>query len=205
MNTFIRATLSLILIVAFTGCTAESGDQIEQQQTDSPAPVETSEIFVDTLSIEGMPEPIEMRSYQTPPGFPTPFSTAYPATMVADTRSTSEGEFIRFVSDADATQDRQVLVEYQLYPDTSEFQTVYEFNRTRAESYGELSQRTPHIQGAVTEFTFVSPDQSGYIVFGERESRYYSILVRFPSGYSEGYGPRTEAIFDHWEWLSKDG
>lgn len=205
MHTLKHALLPVLLCVALAGCTANSGEPTEQQ-ADTLASAEAGEVFVDTVSIEGNAEPIELKRYQTPEGFPTPFSTAYPANMVLEETSTPGiGDFVRIVSDPDAAPDSQVLVEFQAYPDTSEFEIVYEANRRRAEGYGELSQRRPHIVGAVTEFTFVSDDDSGYIVFGERANRYYSILVRFPASYSEGYEPRIESIFKHWQWLNGGG
>lgn len=147
----------------------------------------------DTLLIEGMPEPVTLQLYQSPPAWPFSFYTYLPPQMQAQTQSSGEGDAVVFAfSDARLT--------FFTFPET--------VDREEAKERAKAALATSEMHTCENKYEwqwscFVAaddPSQIKKVYVGENSGRYFYFLVHMPAEYADGFTPRYNLILDEWQW-----
>ncbi|MDQ3556703.1 MAG: hypothetical protein M3409_07980, partial [Gemmatimonadota bacterium] len=173
-------------------------------------PAERAASVQDTLAIEGMREPVTLRLYTPPAGFPLPFSTYVPEDMRAETVSSGEGDGVRFVAHFGGVPNEHALVHLFVYPVDALPEHARETVRAIAESYGpvrEFGEIEPadRFGWAAEQYRISgrgpgSETMIGDVGLGERNGRWFHIVVQHPAEFSDGFAPRAQRILDEWRW-----
>jgi hypothetical protein len=195
-------------------------DAVETAAADRP------ETLVDTLLIEGMPEPSTARLLRSPPAFALPFSTYVPEGIAADfdppenadqAAAGTGGDGVRFAAAFTGTPDDRAYMHVRIYargaPQLSPREAVGAFLRTRQpqddpvgaididEPYDEID---PPAWGEQA-FTFMYRGDgdvltSGRLVVARHQDRAFHVLTHYPAEYGDGLAPRFARILEHWRW-----
>ncbi|MEW5929808.1 MAG: hypothetical protein AB1941_20325, partial [Gemmatimonadota bacterium] len=92
---------------------ADTASEIPAQST---GPTSRPDTLRDTLTLEGTAQPMVLRLYRTPPGFPLPFSTYHPADLAPETATSAEGGTVRFVANFGGRRTDSAYVEVRVHP-----------------------------------------------------------------------------------------
>jgi hypothetical protein len=160
-------------------------------------------IRVDTISVEGMPEPIELRLTREPPEFDLPFTTYVPEGFLIEPKEDGDLDAIRFVAAFGGVRNPSAFLEVAAYPP--------EIAPDRASWVGSSIQGlTPLPQGerradwAVEEWRAEGRDPSGpyvaWLGLGRAGERWFHVLSRYPLEYGDGFPPRAAVILEEWRW-----
>lgn len=163
--------------------------------------------LVDTLVVEGMPDPREMRLVESPPGFPLGFSTYVPADWRADEISSGEGDAVRLARNAGGTEDPVAAFVLFVYPAGASEADARALAEQVASSRGDqvepLADPDPWALEALRfrETTGDPPGRiTGWIEVGREGGRLFHVLVYHPAEYGDGMGPTVGALVRHWRW-----
>jgi hypothetical protein len=212
------AGLAGLLLVA--ACDPEPAGR--PQADDAPAPVpsptanntpaagaDRPETRTDTLLLEGMPEPVELRLIRAGQG-PLPFSTYVPPDMQAEV--TEEGAVARFTAAFAGRPRADAFLEVYLFPPgTGPEQAVASARDYLPGQLGADAPRTGRFEGeeeaqpaTLDSFVFTyrrqGQDYTGSIAVLRAAGRLVRVVQHYPAEMGDGFGPRTEMILRHWQW-----
>jgi hypothetical protein len=190
-------------------CGPQAGDDAQLPASGSEPERMQDAILHDTILLEGVPEPVELRHVQAPDGFPMPFST-YATPDFAVEAGEGEGEVptVRFVAEFGGARNDEAFLEIAAHPPgTSRAEAearamatlegpaepVPEQERRRGWALAEWRLRDGAAPGS-------GEARIGRVGLGTREGRYFHVLTRYPAEYGDGFGPRAASILDHWRW-----
>lgn len=172
---------------------------------------------LDTLRIEGMPEPMPLRLYGTPDDFRPGFGAYVPGDMlVEETEADDEGDgrsvHFRAAFGGQVTPD--AFIHLYVFPDTVTPAGAraavrgYEAGRGIPVSRGieplpepEAGRRMPWALEAYT-FRYQSGGQwyLGSIGLGSHAGRLFHLITHYPAEYGDGFGPRADILLRTWRW-----
>lgn len=208
---------SLAVVVA--GCDASMDDD----PADGPGaaedpgaafdPPDRPELLTDTLDIEGMPEPVELRLFEAPDGFPLPFST-YHTTDMAASADADEGT-AHFVAEFGGVRNEDAFVHVYVFPPETPWQEAVATARGYEAGRGIPAGRNvepiaegldePSLEWAIESYRYryQSGGQwyGGTVGVGMREARPFLILRHWPVEYVEGFNPRADFVTETWRWF----
>lgn len=157
---------------------------------------------VDTLWIEGMPEPMELRLFQAEEGLPLAFHTYLPA----DWRAVSipNQKTVLFTPEGPLA-DRATL-SVRIYPAGMTPEDALERLRVRAASDAQATAQTavfldqPEAPWALAEAVYTAGPMAGHATLARQRERYVEIIAQYPVEAGDGFAPREALILSEWRW-----
>lgn len=163
-----------------------------------------------TLTIEGRPEPVQLRRWETPAGFAVPFSTYVPAELTPDLIGSGEGDGVRFSMGPVSTPEQAAYVHVFFHPVATTEDQAAEIVRAVAEEHGPLGARSEveiadRYPWALRQFRFGDytegpQEPHGWVALGRHGDRWFHLIVEYPPYMGEAFLPRAEVILDRWQW-----
>ncbi len=222
-----RGWVAATLVVLLTGCEDDRPGEAPADAEPEPATVDSAarpggartgpelsagdrpRFVVDTMEVEGSPEPARLGLFRSPDAFPLPFSTYLPAELVAEWSGRGE-EGLRFVANFDGETDRTAYV--HVVPRTADTHAA----GALARSYeGVDGRRLGGAMRPMRDLTFRYPfAQSGWefgyevgearydgaLLLLVQENRFVQLVVHYPVKLADTFVPRAGLIFQHWRW-----
>lgn len=192
---------TVLLLLTLAGCGKPAGGSAGEET--APAPpgrpkLERAATRLDTMQVEGMWDTVTVHLFRTPAGFALPFSTYVPRDLLAEP-APEEGT-VRFVANFDERRNDSVQVAIRAHPGgTSETQA-------RAALAAALGGRkvardeNRMTTWSVEEYDLQDLDMTGRGMLGRHGDRWFHVVIRFPSEYADGFGPRVRIILQEWRW-----
>lgn len=209
--------LALALTLSLAGCGDRGGDVDagNEGRTAGDSTGELAErpaIVTDTIALEGMPEPMELRLHRAQDDFPLPFSTYVPADMSASIDP--EDGTAHFTAEFGGVRNDDAFVHLFVFPPGTPRQEAIALARGYDAGHGVLvSQgvepfagdvRPPDLAWATEAFRFRYQSggnwYGGDIGVGEHRNRHYMLVRHYPVEYGDGFGPRAHLIVRTWLW-----
>ncbi len=199
----IRVWILAALALGATSC-GGSADETAPPTSGSGAravgdTVEQPVIYVETISIEGTPQSLEVVEYQAPMGFPLGFTTVVPTDMSVDYMSSGLGDEVRFEAAFAGTRRPDANLAFVALPESAD--SVEAFDRIAtvvAEIDGQPVEPLPG-DWAIERYR-VGDGYSGSLAVGTENGKWYYFLARYPPEYGDGMGPRIDLILRRWKW-----
>lgn len=221
-STAVAAALSLVLLPAFTGCgegpreeegyAPAAGADAAEREGEPGEPGERPPTAVDTIFIEGTPEPVPLRLHRSSDDFPLPFTTYVPADMEPST-DPDEGT-AHFTAVFGGVRNEDAFFHVYVFPEGTRAQEAvatargYKTGRGVPVSGGlepisdQLS--SPDLAWAIQAYRFLYQNggqwYAGTLGVGEREGRFYMMVQHYPAEYGDGFAPRAALIGSTWHW-----
>lgn len=193
-----------VLAAALTACgspesgqTDGAGDAAEQAgegRTQQPA------TKPGTIRVEGAEERVELRLFESPPGFALPFYTYLPPDLIAESVAAGEGEAVRFSAKFGGVKREDASVILFVYPQQITAEDARAMTRDLAQSHGGVDVEERVYNWSLDEYAVSSHDEVGRVSLGERAGRFFYILVTYPPEFGDGFGPRSHVLLDEWRW-----
>lgn len=181
---------------------ADTAPEIPAQST---GPTSRADTLRDTLTLEGTAQPVALRLYRTPPGFPLPFSTYHPADLVPGAATSVEGGTVRFVADFGGRRTDSAYVAVLVHPvDVSEEAA----RRALSAATGGSGPAAPDQQRypwALAEYSGSTGATVARGILGRHEGQFFHVLIRYPAELGDGFAPRVALLLEHWEWEDAGG
>lgn len=159
--------------------------------------------------------PVTLHPYRSPPGFPLPFHTALPASFRPGADLREPGATVQFTWSAGGEPRDSAFVYVRVMKEGTREGRAREIVRTAAERLripGDRSELEPrHVHPwAVVEYPIQSTGTSGvpvqgWVALGERDGRWFYVIVQAPADAWPRFGPRAELILGQWRWAGTDG
>jgi hypothetical protein len=170
----------------------------------------------DTIRLEGMPEPIALRLFRSPDGFPLPFTAYVPTDMEAES---GEDGTVRITARFGGTRSPDAFVHLMVHPGGTDRQVALATARAYKTGRGvPVSQglepiaerpRPPGLEWALEAYRFRYQSGGrwfvGTIGVGERAGRFFQIVRHYPAEYADGFAPRADLIVESWRWADGAG
>lgn len=181
---------------------ADTAPEIPEQST---GPTSRPDTLRDTLTVEGTAQPVVLRQYRTPPGFPLPFSTYVPADLVPEAASSAEGGTVRFVASLGGRRTDSAYVAVRVHPvDVNEEAA----RRALGSATGGSAPAAPDQQRypwALAEYSGSTGATVARGILGRHEGQFFHVLIRYPAELGDGFAPRAALLLEHWEWEGAGG
>ena len=149
---------------------------------------------LDTISVEGEPMAIRVAPYETPMGFPLPFTTRLPADLEAESLASGEGDAIRFTI---AGLPETVL---NVFVPADASMTA----RAAADYAAALGATAPLANPPVwSRASFSAFTDDAYFVtvhFTHHADRPVFVSTRYPGDAADGMAPRFGYVIDRIRW-----
>ena len=190
-----------ILCLALGGC----GEARSPAPDSTPAAerlVERPESVADTISIEGMPQPMVLRLFRAPGGYPLGFSTYLPPDLAAVAGRSTRGEALRFEARFAGRPNPEIYVEVVALPAGISSANAREAARRAANERGEAAE-TPEQRypWASAGFTYRGTGGIiGSVALGRHAGRYFYVVTHLPAEAADGFGPRVARMLRDWRW-----
>jgi len=212
--------IALSVALVLGGC-AGPGDQADGTQgagTDETAggaptarearPARTT----DTIRIEGMGEPIELRLFEAPEDVALPFTAYIPDDMAAEV---GDGGSVDFIAEFGGIRNEDAFIHFYAFPEGTPWQeavaTAKGFKSGQgipvSEGLEPLQDDIPRPDGlGWAEEAYRYVHQSGGELFGGRlglgiwDGRAFMIVTHRAAEYAEGFDPRARLVLESWRW-----
>jgi hypothetical protein len=171
--------------------------------------VERPKVKKEMISIAGKEQEFTLTLFDSSElvGFPLPFTTYVPQDVVTDTASSGEGDAVRFIANFDGKRNEDAIVNVFFYPEgtaEAEARRVFKFFGRESSRLRERSSGTPmHYGWSLMEYDFVPSKDDGLvgtIALGQREGRFFTVMLRCPEGQEEEFAPRGRRILEEFRW-----
>jgi hypothetical protein len=170
----------------------------------------------DTLRLEGMPEPIALRLFRSPDGFPLPFTAYVPTDMEAEAESDGT---VRVTARFGGTPSPDAFVHLMVHPEGTDRQVALGTARAYKTGRGvPVSQglepiaerpRPPGLEWALEAYRFRYQSGGRWFVgtlgVGQRAGRFFQLVRHYPAEYAEGFAPRADLLVESWRWADGAG
>lgn len=194
----------LVLTAALTACgspdtghTDRAGDPPDQR---GEGRAQLPPTKPGTIRVEGTEERVELRLFESPPGFALPFYTYVPRDLIAEPVAAGEGDAVRFSANFAGTQREDAAILLFVYPREVTAEDARAVTRRLAERHGGVEVEERVYDWSLEEFAFSSNDEVGRVSLGERAGRFFYIFVGYPPEFGDGFGPRSHVVLDEWRW-----
>jgi hypothetical protein len=162
-----------------------------------------ADTMLDTLLIEGMPEPVAMALVRAPAGFGLPFSTFLPPGLAVEFEAGGDGAAVRFLAAFGGSPARSAYLHVRLYPPGTTREDAMNAALVLAgAAAGPASPTEPPFWGLDAR-TFSVPGSgsiTGRIVIARHGDRLLHVVTHYPAEYGDGLSPRFATILHHWRW-----
>lgn len=181
---------------------ADTAPEIPAQAT---GPTSRPETLQDTLALEGTAQPVALRLYRTPPGFPLPFSTYVPSDLTPEAGSAGEEQTVRFVASFGGRRTDSAYVAVTVHADGV---TEEAARRMLSAATGGSSPVAPGEQRypwALAEYSGGGGPVVARGILGRHEGQFFHVLIRYPAEFGDGFPPRAGMVLEHWQWEDAGG
>lgn len=158
----------------------------------------------DTLVIEGVPQPVDLRLVRAPAGFPLPFSAYVPPDFEVEAATRDGQPAVRFVAAFGGVRNQNAFVEVALYPPDLGQAGALERAATSMNPSGE-----PEIldeggfDWAELGWRWRGGGAEPFVarfLLGRHGDRWFQVLQRYPPEYGDGFGPRAALLLESLRW-----
>lgn len=208
-----RLQTLLALASLLTACGSNGGDAREAPGL----PDATSDTLVravfDTILIEGQPEEIRLERFETPVGFPLPFTAWVPSDMSVQVIPADSGAAVRFTAEFGGIRRPDAFLNLFVHPASVQETEAVSLARAFAVSRGVPVSRgeapepepAPSYAWSLAEYRFdgTAPGAApvvGRVAVGRHGGRYFHIVQQFPPEYADGFGPRAHLLLERLRW-----
>lgn len=200
------------LLAACTGNDTDApqppADANQDEPTLLPAAPPRVEKRQDTIWVEGMPQVIAIELYESPAGFPVPFSTYVPQNMAAEPVRSGEADAVRFIAVFGGQRNDEAFLQVTVHPAGTTEAEARERTRAAAGEGIEASapaDEEPYYDWSIIEHRFIQRVAQGGIRLGHASlgrhgDHFFTVLMRYPGDYADGFGPRADRILETWRW-----
>ncbi|WP_040396324.1 hypothetical protein [Cesiribacter andamanensis] len=143
--------------------------------------------------LEGMAEPVELRLYQAPEGWPLQVHTYLPPGIEADAVSSGEGEAIRF-------RMGEALLSFVLLPEAVKRSAAQARARSLFGKTNVQSCRSSYPWQWECLYAANAKGRVTRVLIGEQQGRQFYFLLDYPAEYGDGFGPRAAMILREWRF-----
>ena len=162
-----------------------------------PLAADRPETVQETISIEGVDEPITLR-LATFPEAPLPFSTYVPDGWATDVVGSGEGTAVQLTSG-------EAMLSLFVPTHTTSREGVVGIARAVAESRGG-ARPLAAVGWGEGGFSFVgdpdgSGDAAGTVWVGEHAGTWFTVVETYPIEAADGFAPRARVVLDRLRWL----
>ncbi|MEX0892187.1 MAG: hypothetical protein WEB88_08455 [Gemmatimonadota bacterium] len=211
-----RAGLLLAGLFAI-GC--QPGADEEAATTGAAELPERPATMVDTLAVEGMPEPITLRLFTWEDSAGLPLSFYVPEGLTPERFAADGGAAVRVAANFTGVADSAAFLHIYAHPPGTteeEARTMVRGILTGLQvpvSQGSQEEdvadagtsRTDRFSWALLERAFQMPPTGqprfvGALGLGRHGDRFFHVLYRYPPEYGDGMGPRMATILATWRW-----
>jgi hypothetical protein len=159
----------------------------------------------DTIRIEGMAEPIELRLVASPATFPLPFSTYVPPDLAFEGARRGDQPELRFIAEFGGLRNESAFLEVAAYPANVTEDGAFERARRAAGiDATPVDSMEAAFDWAIRGWRATSRDGAGEtltrVMLGRQEDRHFHVRIRYPSEYADGFGPRAAMVLREWRW-----
>lgn len=185
-----------------------AADTAREVPAEAAGPTSRPELRHDTIAVEGMPEPVTLRLYRTPPGFPLPFSTYVPEDMVAESAESAasgQGEAVRFVAAFGGRRTDSAYVLVRVHPEGVTEQAARQTLRAAAGGGTAAPPGEHRHPWALAEFSGSTGATVAHGALGRHQGQFFHVLVRYPAELGDGFGPRAAVLLEEWRWEGGSG
>lgn len=167
----------------------------------------------DTVSLEGMREPMALRLFRTPENFPLPFTAYVPEDM--DPRADASDGTAHFTAEFGGVRNEDAFVHLFVFPEGTPLPEAVATARgyTAGRSGIPVSRGVepvtddnppPDLDWALESFRFhyqgAGPWYAGAVAVGRHDQRHFMIVRHYPVEYADGFGPRAGLVLETWRW-----
>lgn len=186
---------------------AERGaaDRVSEIPAEATGPTSRPEVRRDTITVEGTPEPVALRLYRTPPGFPLPFSTYATADLVPEAAPGAPGEAVRFVAAFGGRRTDSAYVEVRVHAGGVGEEAAREALRAAVGGGAAAAPAQQRYPWALAEFSGNTGATVAHGALGRHQGEFFHVLVRYPADFGDGFAPRAAVIVDEWRWEDGTG
>lgn len=166
----------------------------ENQEAEMP---EFDEQIEDTISLEGMEEPITLNLYDNADAA---FLTYVPEDLTAEEASGGEGEAYNFHANFVGERLEDIYLQIYMFSDqVTEQPSADDEGSTYAEALENMDPMDQtYYEWAIEEYQ--SPEGSRIVALGEHNEQYFMVILNSSVEYSEGFVPRANKIIEHLYW-----
>lgn len=216
VNRLTRLVLVLAVGVgAAAGCGDPPGEAARDDgaaAADTPA-AERAASRAETLSIEGMPEPLSLRLFEAPDDFPVPFAAYVPDDM--DPRADPSERTAHFTAEFGGARNDDAFVHLYVFQEGTPLREAvgaargYSAGRSGIPVSRGMDPLTddgppPELSWAIESFRFryQHGDQwyLGSVGVGRENQRHFMIVRHYPAEFADGFAPRADLILETWRW-----
>jgi hypothetical protein len=165
-------------------------------------------VRLDTIYIEGMPQPVQLQLVESPATFPMPFTTYVPSDFAFEGTRRGDQPEVRFSAEFGGQRNPDAFLEIAPYPTGLSLEGAEERARYAADAGAQLmSAQDSDLPWAIREWRSAARDDTGEwvsrVILGRHGERYFQLRIRYPAEYADGFGPRAAIVLREWRW--KDG
>jgi hypothetical protein len=158
-------------------------------------------VRLDTIYIDGMPQPVELQLVEAPAIFPMPFTTYVPAGFLFEEIRRGDQPEVRFVMEFGGQRNNDAFLEMAAYPTGLSLEGAEERARHAADSGAQLVPTTSSdIPWAIREWRNGIGRSVARVILGRHGDRFFQIRIRQPRGDAEEFGPRAAIVLREWRW-----
>jgi len=162
-------------------------------------------VRLDTIYIEGMPQPVRLQLVESPAIFPMPFTTYVPPGFIFEEIRRGDQPEVRFVMELGGRRNDDAFLEIAAYPTGLSVEGAEERARHAAAAGAHLVPATnSDIPWAIREWRSSVRNEAGEsvarVILGRHGDRYFQLRIRHPVAYAEGFGPRAAIVLREWRW-----
>lgn len=208
---------AVLLTLLLTGC-ADAPERDAAEGPSDAAPTTSAaddahrpDRLMDTLTVEGMAEPVELRLFSTPNDFPLPFTAYVPEDMAV---SADESGVVDFVAEFGGTRDDDAFMHLYVFPRNTPWQEALATAKGYKTSRGIPVSRgieiiadelpAPDLPWAEEAYRFRYQSggawYGGTLGVGLHGDTPFMIVTHRPVESAEGFQPRAERIRATWRW-----
>jgi hypothetical protein len=159
------------------------------------------ESIADTVSVEGMPQPMVLRLFRSPPGYPLGFTTYLPSDLAAVAGQSPRGEAVRFEARFGGRPNPEIYLQVVALPAGISEADAREAARGAASERGEAEETPPRQPWSSAGFTYRGAGGIiGSVALGRHAGRWFYLVTHLPAEAADGFGPRTARVLREWRW-----
>lgn len=210
------AALSLLLfLLSLVPACGNGGDDALREAPEARAERRPA-TRLDTMLLEGTPEPVTLNLFRTPPDFPLPFDAYVPEDMATETSmEDGGGAAVRFIAAFGGVRNPDAFMQLYVHPEGTDHQealaAVRAFEAAQGVPVSMGLEPLPEPEAAArmpwADASYVFRSQAGggrwnvgSIGLGTHDGRVFHLIQRYPAEYGDGFGPRAALIVDTWRW-----